>query len=474
MNSTERISQTGKENPIPDFPKDETKVALVSEHSQNRKEKALHPTVEDGQPLTQVTTGASGGHLEGSISAGILNGSVVILNFQSGCTKEILECIMRRLKDLESKRSSAHQSPAPVASKKHDSECGDVNTDERIAGVLIAKHEDGCEMTDDELYVHLHQCDVSDVSEEDIQSLTDEEVFNHVVDVLACCYITPSEEGYHSDTFGIKMRVKARQNTKKDPPSAETEETIPDVKLKYNIKGGNRSGNPVADLLDGVNSEKLMEDCTTAEGGQHQQNDVRSGKVGDGCSRADSGRKQLDTAYEETLMEDRSRVDSGQNAVYSEGLREGCTNGDNHIMKTDLLLPSPVDPLIGLPGNCVEFTFNLRCMLSRPVRFITRHNVEKTVEIGKLHPLENVQEVLTFLEAMLSELGPQSGIRLESGFYAGHPEVIKIDMRDIQNLIVRVKTKQNVELILQISAMKPPTACQRIETFLSRMLLKDC
>ncbi|XP_067686557.1 uncharacterized protein [Haliotis asinina] len=462
MYSAERMSETGKQLATPDVPEDEEEVALALEHSQKQIEKPHHTIAEYGQLLTQVTTGASGGYMRGSNVAGIHFGDALVLNVQYGNTSEELEVVKGRLKEFETTilpliSAQSVPSPAPLNIKKQGLESEEDNTDERITGVFQGEHDDGSEMTDDELYIHLHECDVNDVSDEDIQYLTDEQVYNYVIYVLSCCNIRTSEQTDGSDTVGIKTKVKARQHIhKEDPLSAGTEETISDVKLKSSIKGGDRFSNPGIDLSDGVNSEKVM-GVRTAE---------------------DRGRKQLDATYAETLLEDHSKADSGQNAVYSEGLREGRAKGDNPNMKGDLLTPSPVDPLIGLPGNYLEFTFDLRCIPSGPVRVITRHNVEKTVEIGKLHPMENVTEVFTFLDAMLTELCPQSDIRFEPGFYASHPvtvsEVIRIDLRDIQNIVVRVKTKLNVELILQISAMKPPSAWfQKIETFLSRMLLKD-
>ncbi|XP_046543007.1 uncharacterized protein LOC124253303 [Haliotis rubra] len=267
------MSETRKQRPIPNVPEDEGDMALALERAQNQIKKALHPTVGDGQLRTETMIGAPGGCMYRSNVSTVHNGDNVTLIFQSGCTNEDFEHIKRRLRDLETSnfpRRSAQtlQSPAPVTSKKHDSESGDANTDERIAGVLHAYHDNGSAMTDDELYVHLHQCDVSDVSEEDIQSLTDEEVFYHLVSVLACCNITPSEELYDSDTLGIKMRVKAGQHIhkKEDPLNVLTEETIPDVKLKSSIKVEIGPGTRERTNLMVVNSEKLMEDCTTAEG----------------------------------------------------------------------------------------------------------------------------------------------------------------------------------------------------------------
>lgn len=315
---------------------------------------------------------------------------------------------------------------------------GNDNADEHIErGVSHAEHEEEHLMTDEELYFHLHKCDI-DVSDEDIKALKDDEVYCYIVDFLVCYNIRRSGPRCDSTALGVKMRNTGIHHThnKIDPPNAATEETTSDVKLKFNVKGGKDSGKQGKDLLDDVDSEHLMEDCATAP---TQRDYVRSDNLMEKCTKED----------------------------YAD------TEGDILLRSTDQL-----HGLNGIPGRCVEFTFDLKWIQPRAVRVITRHNVEKTVEIGKLLSLEKVRNVFSFLDAILTEFDDQHWTTRGSGFYPLHPEsvseIIRIDLRDIQNILVRVKTKQNVELILQISAMKPSKIkIQKIEHFLSGMLLEE-
>ncbi|XP_071103868.1 uncharacterized protein [Haliotis cracherodii] len=411
MCSRERMVHTGEERILPDVPAGKDEVALALEEAQRHTQETPHPTenvrnvassVQDEQLCTSMTKGASGGYMLGSNVAGAHHGDNYILYFPNADVpfKQIKDLIDQMKTSVSSTRTAQNQPcQTPMTDKGND------NADEHItSGVSYAEHEEEHLMTDEELYFHLHQCHI-DVSDEDINALKDDEVYCYIVDFLACYNIRRSGPRCDSTALGVKMRNTVIHHTRNkiDPPNAATEETTSDVKLKFNVKGGKDSGKQGKDLLDDVDSEHLMEDCTIAPTQLHGLNDI--------------------------------------------------------------------------PGRCVEFTYDLRWIQSRAVRVITRHNVEKTVEIGKLLSLEKVRNVFSFLDAILTEFDQHWTTR-GSGFYPLHPEsiseIIRIDLRDIQNILVRVKTKQNVELILQISAMKPSKIkIQKIEHFLSGMLLEE-